>query len=75
MAGETRTEVPVTVPTSGLIETDVAPDTLQDSVEPCPAWMEGGVDANDWIVGPTAFVTVTARVAVLSPAAFVAVSV
>ena len=73
--GETVTEVPVTVPTPGLIDSDVAPVTLHDSVELCPAWIDGGLATNDWIVGPAVLPTVTARVAVMLPDAFVAVSV
>ena len=50
-AGETETEVPTTVPTTGLIDTDVAPVTLHDRTALCPAWMDGGLAANDSIVG------------------------
>jgi len=51
LLGETATEVPVTVPTPGLIDTEVAPVTLHDSVELCPDWIDGGLAVNAWIDG------------------------
>ena len=76
LVGDTDTEVPVTVPTPGLIDSDVAPVTLHDSVALCPDCMDDGLDVNVWIDGeePVA-VTVTVTAAVLLPDAFVAVSV
>jgi hypothetical protein len=75
LAGETDTEVPVTVPTPWSIDTEVAPLTVHDSTELCPPGIDGGLATNDWIVGPALLPTVTARVAVMLPDAFVAVSV
>jgi hypothetical protein len=74
LVGDTDTEVPVTVPTPGPIDSDVAPVTLHDRVAPCPDWMDDGLDVNVWIDGGER-VMVTVTVAVLLPNELVAVRV
>ena len=50
--GATVMLVPVTDPIPGLTDSDVAPDTLQASVEEPPGVMIEGVAANEEMTGP-----------------------
>ena len=49
--GETDVEEPVTVPTLLLIESEVAPVTVQDKVEACPEVTVAGLAEKEEIVG------------------------
>ena len=72
--GETDTLVPVTVPTVGLMLRLVAPPTAQDSAVLWPVVIADGSAAKLEMEG-IGIETVTVTVAVLLPAALVAVSV
>ena len=73
MVGETTLlVVPVTAPTPLSMEREVAPVTVQASVELAPEAIEVGVAVKEVITGPEPTVTVT--VAVELPPALVAVS-
>jgi hypothetical protein len=50
-AGRTEMLVPVTVPTVGPMETDVAPVTLQESVDAPPAVMAAGAAVKEEMSG------------------------
>jgi hypothetical protein len=52
-----------------LIDSDVAPVTLQVSVEEPPALMVEGVAVNDEMTGPVELLTVTVAVSLLVPSA------
>ena len=75
LAGETEMEFPVTTPTPGLIETLVAPATVQVNEADCPLVILAGLAVNDPIVGPDVAATMTVAVAVLLPAELLAVRV
>lgn len=64
-----------TVPTSWLMETDVAPVTLHDSVEALPEVIEAGLAVKLAIVGGPDGLTVTLAVVVDEPASLAAVIV
>jgi hypothetical protein len=76
-AGVTATEVPVTGPTPGAIDREVAPVTDQASVDVWPAVRAAGAAVKLAMAGgvPAPGVTVTVAVAVADPAPFVAVRV
>ena len=83
MAGDTEVlpEIP-TVPTAGLILTDVASDTSQLKIVELPAVIAGGVAVNELMIGRPAGMgdvavpaTVTRVVAIVLPLALVAVKV
>jgi hypothetical protein len=76
--GETDFEVPVTVPTPWSIVSEVAPVTLQLSVELCPEVILAGFALKELItgwLGGGRGATFTVTVAVVVPALFCAVSV
>jgi hypothetical protein len=73
--GLTVTLVPVTVPSPGVIDSDVTPDTLQAREVELPAVIVDGVAVNEEMTGRATCVTVTVAVAVVLPPALVAVSV
>jgi hypothetical protein len=74
-AGLTETELPVTVPTDGEMDSEVAPVADQARVEEPPAVMLAGDAVKLAMVGGATGVTVTVVEAVAEPSAFVAVRV